>query len=76
MEREFLEDEKIIGRYLSIEESIYIALERLDIIIPGYVVSRSLNNRGHASLTGCPVCMVDDFVHVENCELSKINKNI
>ena len=30
-----------------------------------------LNNNGFCKLTVCPVCHVDDFVHVEGCEIGK-----
>lgn len=60
---------------LTIEDKIYLALENLDIINPGYPVSIFLNKRGYANLTVCPYCRVDDFVHVEGCELSKLNEN-
>lgn len=75
MDREFTEEEKLIGRYLTIEENIYLSLEACD-IINAYEVSRILNGKGYANLTVCPCCHVDDFVHVESCELSKINKQI
>ena len=63
-------------RELTIEEEIYLALESLDIINPGYPVSKFFFGCGYANLTVCPCCRVDDFVHIESCELSKINKNI
>lgn len=72
---ELNEQEKIIGRHFTIEENIYISLEACD-IINMYEVSKSLNSKGYANLTVCPCCHVDDFVHVESCELSKINKEI
>lgn len=34
-------------------------------------LNEQLNRNGGASLTVCPECMVDDFVHVEGCTVAK-----
>jgi hypothetical protein len=32
-------------------------------------LTTALNEMGHANWTVCPLCHVDDFVHVEGCRL-------
>lgn len=71
-----MENKNKSSKELTIEEEVYLTLESLDNINTGYQVSRFLNGKGYANLTVCPCCRVDDFVHIENCELSKVNKNI
>ncbi len=56
----------------TIEQEIYLALELLD-IDTAYAVSKCLNKKGYANLTVCPECGVDDFVHVGDCNLRKVN---
>lgn len=56
---------------LTVPEKVYIALEALSASVPN--LHTYLNESGYAALTVCPHCMVDDFVHVEGCQLSKIN---
>ncbi len=46
----------------------YTVLETADILLNG-AVARVLNANGKANWTVCPVCRVDDFTHVEDCEL-------
>ena len=36
-------------------------------IISHYKVSQYLNQNGYCSLTVCPECHIDDFIHVEGC---------
>lgn len=56
-------------RAAPIEERVYVALQSLDVETNGEVESH-LNNACHGNLTVCPVCQVDDFVHVQGCRLS------
>lgn len=47
-------------------------LQDADVISNGEVM-RVLNENGAARFTVCPKCRIDDFTHVEGCELiSKI----
>lgn len=52
-----------------ISEEIYMVLEEMDIDTAGSV-AQYLNTIS-PSLTVCPKCHVDDFVHVESCEFYK-----
>lgn len=47
----------------------YAILEFLDVMLSGEL-RRILNRYGAARLTGCPKCLVDDFIHIEGCPLS------
>lgn len=55
-----------------INEEIYLILEEADIESLGEV-AKFLNESGRASMTVCPRCFVDDFVHVEGCLLNRFN---
>lgn len=57
-------------RTLTNEE--YKLLEEVDILGNGYL-SEILNENGYASWTVCPCCHVDDFCHVEGCELQGVD---
>jgi hypothetical protein len=48
----------------------YLVAQRADIIAEG-AVADLFNRNGHASWTVCPKCGVDDFVHVEGCDLAE-----
>jgi hypothetical protein len=37
-------------------------------------LTTALNEMGHANWTVCPLCHVDDFVHVEGCRLLTADK--
>lgn len=56
-----------------INEEIYLILEEAD-IESGGEVAEFLNGSGKASLTCCPLCGVDDFIHVQGCKLDRFNK--
>ena len=55
-----------------INEEIYLILEEADIESLGEV-AKFLNESGKPSMTVCPVCKVDDFIHVEGCSLNRFN---
>jgi len=55
-----------------IPKVIYKLLELAD-IDTGDEIGRYLNDIGHASLTVCPNCHSDDFIHVEGCEFDNDN---
>ena len=65
-----------MNRELTIDEEVYLALEKLDIEQFDTALSHFLNSKGYANLTVCPCCRVDDFVHVESCELYEKNRVI
>ncbi|MBC8742759.1 hypothetical protein F6X40_40485 [Paraburkholderia sp. UCT31] len=46
----------------------YAELFRADYISAGKI-ARVLNDNGSANMTVCPVCRMDDFTHVEGCEM-------
>ncbi len=52
-----------------LEEEIYMVLEEMDIETCGDV-AQYLNTIS-PRLTICPKCQVDDFTHMEGCELNK-----
>lgn len=50
----------------TVAERIYQLLQCLDLASEG-LVACYLNMEGHANLTVCPLCRVDDFTHVAGC---------
>lgn len=46
----------------------YAALQHLDLRLDG-AIAKLLNRNGCANWTVCPHCSVDDFTHVEGCDL-------
>lgn len=51
-----------------IPREVYRFLQATDLISDGYM-AKVLNDHGLCNWTVCPLCKVDDFVHVEGCEL-------
>jgi hypothetical protein len=49
----------------------YVLLRDLNLSTKGELAV-VLNRNGAANLTVCPRCRVDDFVHVEGCQLAFI----
>lgn len=47
---------------------IYLALAMADLAEPDDNIVNWLNRNGFCNLTVCPLCHVDDFVHVEGCQ--------
>jgi hypothetical protein len=54
-----------------IVRTIYLALATANGLRVGNEVVDWLNANGFANMTCCPMCHVDDFVHVEGCKLAK-----
>lgn len=52
---------------INIEEHLYLILQELQNKRPELI--KWLCDNGYTNLTVCPRCKVDDFVHVEGCEL-------
>lgn len=51
---------------------VYMALAMGELQGGGDKLTDWLNLNGFANLTCCPLCRVDDFTHVENCQLGKV----
>lgn len=49
----------------------YLNMEKLSATVPD--LHKYLNANGYCGHTVCPECGIDDFVHVEGCELQKVN---
>jgi hypothetical protein len=58
----------MVSKPLSIED--YKILEAAD-VASGFELCGLLNRNGCANWTVCPLCHVDDFTHVETCELCR-----
>jgi hypothetical protein len=56
-----------------LSEQDFATLNAADILSEGRVAS-VLNANGLCAWTVCPECHVDDFIHVEDCELDPSNK--
>lgn len=54
----------------AVHRRVYVALCKQDRTEEGDALVHWLNRNGFANLTVCPVCHVDDFVHVEGCRLA------
>ena len=52
-----------------LNEDDYLLLQAADFALAGEVAG-VLNRNGCANWTVCPNCFVDDFMHVEGCELA------
>lgn len=55
---------------LSKTERLYLALQEVELNHEAFanILHIYLNEAGHADLTVCPKCKIDDFTHVEGCE--------
>ena len=59
---------KKLSLHASLQKETYQMLQKLNCISQDKL-TQILNNNGAANLTVCPVCKIDDFIHVEDCPL-------
>lgn len=60
---------------LTIHQIVYLALEKLDLRHGGIEVGEFIKSY-KSDLTICPNCGQEDFTHLGDCSLLKINENV
>ena len=66
---------KKLSLHAGLQAETYRTLQKLDCISHDKL-TQILNNNGVANLTVCPVCKIDDFIHVEDCPLQPTRENV